>query len=114
MLSRSVITQLCRLTDIDTSLKAASLSKKNRIRLVSVIKSLPLTVVSTKPIEQATVTRGGVCIEEIDPVSMESKKCPGLYFAGEVMDVDGPCGGFNLQIAFSTAVAAAKNISIVK
>jgi len=63
---------------------------------------LPLTITRTRPIEEATITRGGVSTDEINSKTMESKICPGLYFAGEVIDVDGPCGGFNLQFAFSS------------
>ena len=66
------------------------------------LKQMHLSIVATCPIDQATVTRGGVCIKEIDSKTMESKLCPGLFFAGEVINADGPCGGFNLQIAFST------------
>ena len=62
----------------------------------------------TCPIVEATITRGGVDINEINPKTMESKLCSGLFFVGEVMNVDGPCGGFNLQIAFSTGHLAGK------
>ena len=76
--------------------------------MVRLIKGLPLTVVSTRPIAEATVTRGGVCRDEIEGKTMESKICGGLYFAGEVVDVDGPCGGYNLQIAWSTGAVAGR------
>jgi predicted flavoprotein YhiN len=69
---------------------------------------LPLSVEATGPIAEATVTRGGVSADEINPKTMESKLCSGLFFAGEVINVDGPCGGFNLQIAFSTGCLAGK------
>jgi predicted flavoprotein YhiN len=62
--------------------------------------------VRTRPITEATVTRGGVSINEIDPKTMESKLCPGLFFAGEVLDADGPCGGYNLQACWSTGTLA--------
>jgi predicted Rossmann fold flavoprotein len=108
LLPKSLVTELSSLAGIDPGLRGASLPKKARQRLAAMVKALPLTVISTKPIGQATVTRGGVCIDEIDSGSMQSQKCENLFFAGEVMDVDGPCGGYNLQIAFSTAVTAAK------
>ncbi|NLH16236.1 MAG: aminoacetone oxidase family FAD-binding enzyme, partial [Phycisphaerae bacterium] len=62
------------------------------------------------PIEEAIVTRGGVDLREIDSKTMASKICPGLYFAGEVMNVDGPCGGYNLTIAFATGALAGMSI----
>jgi hypothetical protein len=67
-----------------------------------------LSIKATGPIAEATVTRGGVSTDEINPKTMESKLCAGLFFAGEVVNVDGPCGGFNLQIAFSTGCLAGK------
>ena len=108
-LPRSITSEISKLADIKPSIKAASLSKKARLELTKKIKKLPLTVTALKPVENATVTRGGVCIEQINPKTMESEKCPGLFFAGEVMNIDGPCGGYNLQIAFSTSVLAAKS-----
>ena len=69
---------------------------------------MPLTVESIGPIAEATITRGGVATEQIDPKTMQSKVCDGLFFAGEVMDVDGPCGGYNLQICWSTGVLAGR------
>ena len=75
---------------------------------MEVIKALPVTPLSFRPIEEAIVTAGGVDVSQVNPKTMESKLLPGLYFAGEVLDVDGYTGGFNLQIAFSTAFAAGK------
>ena len=109
--SRSLISMLAELACVDLSVKAAQFSKPGRTKLIAVIKSMPLTITGTKPIEQATVTRGGVSTGEINPLTMESKICPGLFFAGEVIDADAPCGGYNLQIAFSTAALAAKSAS---
>ena len=60
---------------------------------------------------EATITRGGILTSEIDPKSMESKVCPGLFFAGEVIDVDGPCGGYNLQVCWSTGALAGRSAS---
>lgn len=91
-----------------TTILAGQLTKQQRKEMVNMLKSLPLSVRATADIAEATVTRGGVSTEEIEPKTMESKLCPGLYFAGEVMNVDGPCGGFNLQIAFSTGRLAGK------
>jgi len=78
------------------------------MQFVRILKELPLSIIDTSPIAQATVTRGGVSIEEIDPKTMQSKLCSGLFLAGEVINADGPCGGYNLQIAFSTGHLAGK------
>ncbi len=85
---------------------ARQLEKSERKRLIKLLKALPLTIKAARPIEEATITHGGVCTDEIDAKTMESRICPGLYFAGEVIDVDGPCGGFNLQFAFSSGCLA--------
>jgi len=70
------------------------------------IKKMPLPITSAGPIAEAIVTRGGVCTDQIDPKTMQSRLQPGLFFAGEVINVDGPCGGYNLQICFSTGAVA--------
>ena len=75
------------------------------------IKALSLSIVHTRPIAEATVTRGGVSVNEVEPKTMESKLCPGLFFAGEVLDIDGPCGGYNLQACWSTAALAGSSAS---
>lgn len=74
--------------------------------MVQVLKGIRVPLVGFRPIEEAIVTRGGVSVKEIDPKTMQSKLVEGLYFAGEVLDVDAYTGGFNLQIAFSTATVA--------
>jgi len=90
----------------DEGLAAGQLTKDVRKKLITAIKSQPLSIVRTRDISEATVTRGGINLKEIDSKTMESKICPYLFFAGEILDVDGPCGGYNLQICFSTAVLA--------
>ncbi|AQT67151.1 putative oxidoreductase FixC [Anaerohalosphaera lusitana] len=92
--------------DMREGVKAGEVGKKKRAMLVRLLKETKMTAVATRPIAEATVTRGGVSLGEIDGRTMESKVCAGLYFAGEVMDADGPCGGYNLQIAWSTGVLA--------
>jgi len=99
-------TVLCRQAGCDDELEAGRLRKDVRKELIRMIKALPLSIVRTMPIAEATVTRGGVSVTEVEPGTMESKICPGLFFAGEVLDVDGPCGGYNLQACWSTAVLA--------
>ena len=73
------------------------------------MKALPLTPKAFRPVEEAIVTAGGVSVKEVNPKTMESKLVKGLYFAGELLDVDAVTGGFNLQIAWSTGFAAANN-----
>ena len=100
--------QLCCLAGcVDT--KAAQLPRDKREALARMMKKLSLHVVGTRPIEEATVTRGGVETGQIDPTTMQSKLCPGLFFAGEVINIDGPCGGYNLQIAWSTGALAGQS-----
>ncbi len=74
--------------------------------MVHILKGIRIPLVGFRPLEEAIVTRGGVSVKEIDPKTMQSKLVEGLYFAGEVLDVDAYTGGFNLQIAFSTATVA--------
>ncbi len=90
------------------SFAGCEVTKELRKKLVRLVKAVPLSVVSARPIEGAMVTRGGVSIEQIEAKTMESKVCAGLYFAGEVIDVDGPCGGYNLQICWSTGALAGR------
>jgi len=80
----------------------SQMSRPQRKNLLTLLKSCPLTIVKTAPLEQATITRGGISRNEIDPTTMESRLQPNLFFAGAVIDADGPCGGYNLQIAWST------------
>lgn len=82
------------------------MTAEERGRLRDALKHLVLTVTRTRPIAEAIVTAGGISVKEIDPKTMESKLVPGLYFAGELVDVDAFTGGYNLQAAFSMGVAA--------
>lgn len=88
------------------AVRAGHLRRQHRRRLIELLGAMPLTAIRCAPLEKATVTRGGVCRSQIDFRTMQSRLCEGLFFAGEVMDVDGPCGGYNLQIAFSTGALA--------
>ena len=83
-----------------------TITREERHRLVNALKGLILTVTGTRPIAEAIVTAGGVSVKEINPKTMESKLIKNLYFAGEVVDVDGFTGGYNLQAAFSMGAAA--------
>jgi len=100
---------LCSEFGFEGNIYGSGLKKDERKRLVRILKNLPLSITTTRPIAEALVTRGGVSIEQIDTRTMESKICPGLFFAGEVMDVDGPCGGYNLQICWSTGAIAGRS-----
>jgi len=101
--------ELCRQAGCGDELAAGQLKKDVRKKLVRFLKALPISVVSTRPIDEATVTHGGVSVTEIEPKTMESKICPGLFFAGEVIDADGPCDGYNLQICWSTGALAGQS-----
>ena len=102
---------MAELSGIPAEQHVDEVTKEQRRELGRLLKSLTLTVKRFRPIEEAIVTRGGVNTKEIDPNSMQSRLCKGLYFVGEVIDCDAYTGGFNLQIAFSTAYSAAKAIS---
>ena len=87
---------------INPRAKVRDIKKEERRNLVHAIKHLSLTLTGTRPLAEAIITSGGVSVKEINPKTMESRLVPGLYFAGEVIDVDAYTGGFNLQIAYST------------
>lgn len=109
LLPKAIIPVIIELADINPHKEVCNITKEERRHLGQVIKNLPLTVKGTRPIEEAIVTSGGIKVSEIDPSTMESKIVHGLYFAGEVIDVDAYTGGFNLQIAFSTGFLAGEN-----
>ena len=102
LLPSSLIPSVVALSGIDPRKKVNSVTKEERSRLVSLLKGLEFHIEGFCPIEQAIITSGGVHVKEVNPSTMESKLVSGLYFAGEILDVDGYTGGFNLQIAFST------------
>lgn len=106
LLPSKLIPIIVELSGIDPFKKVNEITRKERERLVLLLKDLPLTIEKTAGFEQAVITSGGVSLKEIDPKTMESKKRPGIFFAGEVLDADAYTGGYNLQIAFSTGRAA--------
>jgi predicted Rossmann fold flavoprotein len=106
LLPRSMIPVVLRRLDIDPALQANSLTRQQRRSLVELLKAFSLIVTGKRPVAEAIITSGGVKVGEIDPKTMQSKKVSGLYFAGEIIDCDAYTGGFNLQIAWSTAYAA--------
>lgn len=98
----SLIPVMVELSGIHPDRKVNEITREERRNFASMIKKLPLTVTGVRGFEEAIITRGGVSVKEINPSTMESKKVKGLYFAGEVLDVDALTGGYNLQIAWST------------
>ena len=110
LLPKSLIPVVVRLSGIDSSTKVNQISREQRRNLCALLKALPLHIEGFRPVEEAIITSGGISVKEINPTTMESKIVKGLFFAGEVIDVDAFTGGFNLQIAFSTGYVAGKNM----
>ena len=102
LLPRKIIPAVIEKSGIDPREKVNAITKKQRASLLHVLKAFPVEISGKRPIAEAIITTGGVSVREVSPKTMESKKCSGLYFAGEVLDVDAYTGGFNLQIAWST------------
>ena len=111
LLPRSMIPVVLKRLDIDPAMQANSLTKQKRRAMVELLKAFSLEISGKRPVAEAIITAGGVKVSEIDPKTMQSKKVPGLYFAGEIIDCDAYTGGFNLQIAWATAYAAGKAVS---
>ena len=105
----SLINLILRRANINLGVKCSEITKKQRFDLINVLKGLSFRISDLFDINQAIITAGGVSVKEINPKTMESKLVRGLFFAGEVLDVDALTGGFNLQIAFSTGYVAGKN-----
>lgn len=110
LLPKRLIPYIIKSAGLNPSIKINQITKQERAQLISALKGYSLKVAGFRPIEEAIITRGGIDVSEINPKTMESKLCKGLYFAGEILDVDGYTGGFNLQIAFSTGYAAGNNL----
>ncbi|MBO5162847.1 MAG: NAD(P)/FAD-dependent oxidoreductase [Ruminococcus sp.] len=107
LLPAKLIPVMVRLSGIAAERKINGITKEERLRFGELMKAFPVRISGFRPIDEAIITSGGVSVKEIDPKTMESKLTEGLFFAGEVIDVDAYTGGFNLQIAFSTAYSAA-------
>ena len=99
---------LITLLEMDPMTPAHAINASARRKILRILKNLPLTVRVLRGMDEAVITRGGVAVEGINPSTMESKLTPGLYFAGEMIDMDALTGGYNLQIAFSTGALAGK------
>lgn len=106
LLPVKMIPIIIQLSGISPEKKVNEVTKKERNNLIDCFKNLTLTVTGTRGFQEAIITQGGICVKEVNPSTMESKLVKGLYFAGEVLDLDGVTGGFNLQIAWSTGYLA--------
>ena len=106
LLPQKLIDPIIDLSGIDTNKKVNEISKKERFKLIEILKEFSITICGFRPVEEAIITAGGVSIKEINPKTMESKIVKNLFFAGEIIDVDAYTGGFNLQIAYSTGFTA--------
>ncbi len=110
LVGRSMIPVIVRLSGIPPETKVNMITRQQRTALLQLLKAFPVSVSGTRPIDEAIVTAGGVSTKEVNPRTMESKLVSGLYFAGEVLDLDAYTGGFNLQIAWSTGFVAGNSI----
>ena len=109
LLPKKMVEPMVSIIGIDPEKRINEITKEERKTIVKNLKNLELTINDFRGIEEAIVTKGGISIKEINPKTMESKLIQGLYFAGEIIDLDAFTGGFNLQIAWSTGYAAAQN-----
>ena len=110
LLPQKMIPVIIELSKIDENKKVNEITKEERKRIVFLLKNFTITIKNFRPVEEAIITSGGINTKEIDPKTMESKIIKGLYFAGEIIDVDSYTGGFNLQIAYSTGYTAGMNV----
>ena len=111
LLPAKMILPFLELSQVDPQKKINVLTRAERMRMLTVLKRFTLPVSGFRPLPEAIVTSGGICVKEIDPKTMSSRLVPGLFFAGEMIDVDAYTGGFNLQIAFSTGFLAGQSAS---
>jgi len=109
LLPRALIPVIIKEAQLDAHKEVCNITKEERRKLLLAMKKLTLNIKGTRPVAEAIITSGGIKVSEINPSTMESKLVSGLYFAGEVIDVDAYTGGFNLQIAFSTGYLAGEN-----
>ena len=113
LLPQKLIAPIIALSGIGERKKVNEITREERISLVRLLKGVRVPLRGFRPIDEAIVTRGGVSVREIDPKTMQSKLANGLYFAGEVLDLDAYTGGYNLQIAFATGVLAGESAASV-
>ena len=109
LLPKKIIDSVIQISKIDKYKRVNEITKEERYNLITLLKNFEVTILGFRPVEEAIVTAGGISIKEINPKTMESKLVKGLFFAGEIIDVDAYTGGFNLQIAYSTGYTAGNN-----
>ncbi len=110
LLPSKLIPVVVELSGIEPDKQVNEVTREERRRLVSLLKGMKMTVCGMRGYQEAVITRGGICVRDVNPATMESKKLPGLSFAGEVLDLDAETGGYNLQIAWSTGYLAGSSI----
>lgn len=110
LLPRKLIPVIISMSEIDPEKKVNLITKEERMRLLNLLKDFRFRISSLRDYNEAVITRGGIQVKEVNPATMESKLVSGVYFAGEVLDLDGVTGGFNLQIAWSTAYVAGNSV----
>ena len=106
ILPKALIVELSKLVEVDYTLTYKKLDGIKKAPFLKILTSTPLMISGHDGFKMAMITRGGVSLKDIDPTTMKSKKIDGLYFCGEIIDIDGPCGGYNLQWAFSSGYLA--------
>ncbi len=106
LLPSKMIPVIIDMSGVDSEKQMNSVTKEERNRILDLLKGFPFTIIGTRSFKEAIITQGGVSVKDVNPSTMESKKVKGLYFAGEVLDLDAYTGGFNLQIAWSTGYLA--------
>ena len=110
LLPYNVLNELCKMCNVDPDTSYKNLQGESKNQLIKLLAWTPFTITGHDGFSQAMITRGGISLKEINPATMESKLVNGLYFAGEIIDIDGPCGGYNLQWSFSSGYLAGSNI----
>ncbi len=108
LLPQPLALQLCKLADADPDITLKKQPGHTKAKLVKILAATPLTINNHNGFEMAMITRGGIKLKEVDPKTMQSKLIKGVYFCGEVLNIDGPCGGYNLQWSFSSGYLAGK------
>lgn len=110
LIPNNLVPQILKLLKIDGERKTAEISKNDRLNIAKILKDITLTIKALRPFKEAQVTHGGISVNEISPKTLESRIVPNLYFAGEIIDVDGDSGGFNLQWAWSSGHLAGQTL----
>ena len=110
LLPKSLSIQLCKLCRIDPSSKLNKIPGNNREKLIKTLAWTPVTITGNAGFEKAMITKGGILLKEIDSKTMQSKLVKGLFFCGEIVDLDGPCGGYNLQWSFTSGFLAGTSV----